>query len=180
MTARGGESATVSSLGAEGVLRHAAGLGRLMADCVAAGASINFVMPYAPEEAAAFWRAKVYPGLRAGTLEMWVARDGTRLVGTVQLDTATPPNQPHRAEVRKLMVHPSYRRRGLARRLMRTLEDRARDLGRTLITLDTLTGDNAETLYTALGYESVGVIPDFCRDVFEDRLLATTVMFKKL
>ena len=106
-------------------------------------------------------------------------RDG-RIVGSVQLDTDTPPNQPHRAEVRKLLVHPDFRRQGLARALMAELERHAQLLGRSLLTLDTRTGDHAEPLYVSLGYSTVGVIPGYCRDTVEDRLDSTTIMYKTL
>jgi len=88
------------------------------------------------------------------------------------------PNQRHRAEVRKLLVHPDARRRGIARALMAAIERRARHLGRSLLTLDTRTGDGAERLYASLGYETAGVIPGFARDTTEDRLDATTIMYK--
>jgi ribosomal protein S18 acetylase RimI-like enzyme len=98
----------------------------------------------------------------------------------VQLSTDTPPNQPHRAEVTKLLVHPDFRRRGIARALMAELEVRAAALKRTLITLDTRTGDSAEPLYASMGYKTVGTIPDFCVDPFGERLYPTTIMYKTL
>lgn len=155
-------------------------LGELLHSCVHAGASINFVLPFTISESENFWRMKVLPGIRTGTRILWVARHQEDLAGAVQLDCDTPPNQPHRAEVAKLMVHPRFRRRGIAKRLMVNLEDHARTLGRTLITLDTRTGDSAEPLYTAMGYETAGMIPGYCRDPFEDRLDSTTFMYKAL
>ena len=150
----------------------------LLHACVHAGASINFVLPFPLQEAETFWRAKVLPGLRAGTRILFAAEADGRLAGSVQLDCDTPPNQPHRAEVSKLMVHPDFRRRGIARALMAALERRAGDLGRSLITLDTRTGDMAEPLYASLGYVTAGTIPGYCRDPFADRLDATTIMYK--
>ena len=155
-------------------------LATLLHDCVQAGASINFVLPFSPAEAEAFWRAKVLPAMQGGARVLWVARSGARLAGSVQLDYDTPPNQPHRAEVTKLMVHPDFRRRGIARLLMAALERHAAHLGRSLITLDTRTGDKAEPLYVSMGYHTAGVIPGFCRDTIEDRLDATTIMYKAL
>lgn len=152
----------------------------LLHACVLAGASINFVLPFTREESAAFWRGKVLPGVAAGTRLLLAARCGGRLVGSVQLDCDTPPNQPHRAEVAKLMVHPAFRRRGIARALMVELERIAMREGRSLITLDTRTGDMAEPLYASMGYETVGVIPGFCRDTVEERYDGTTVMYKTL
>ncbi len=155
-------------------------LGALLHACVLAGANVNFVLPFSQEDAEAFWRARVVPDLRGGGRIMWVARAGGRIAGSVQLDIDTPPNQPHRAEVNKLLVHPEFRRRGIATALMATLHACAEDLGRTLITLDTRTGDFAEPLYSSLGYRTAGIIPDFCLDPIEDRLHPTTFMYKVL
>ena len=98
----------------------------------------------------------------------------------VQLDIDTPPNQPHRAEVAKLLVHPDFRRHGFARALMGALETHATAIGRTLITLDTRTGDNAEPLYASLGYRTAGTIPAFCLDPIDGSLHPTTIMYKEL
>ncbi|MDH4988497.1 GNAT family N-acetyltransferase [Aminobacter anthyllidis] len=174
-------SLAVSIFSAADVASHLGELGGLLHACVHDGASIGFVLPYTQGEAEAFWRDKVLPGVREGTRIMLVASKDGRIAGTVQLGCDTMPNQPHRADVNKLMVHPDYRRQGIAQLLMRELEARARDLGRSLMTLDTRTGDNAEPLYTALGYKTVGVIPAYARDPFgSDRLDATTVMYKLL
>ena len=104
---------------------------------------------------------------------------GRCLAGSVQLDIGLPPNQAHRAEVTKLIVHPDYRGRGIARALMLALEQRARLMERRLITLDTA-NEKAERLYLSLGYERVGTIPCFAKDPIEDRYDATTIMFKTL
>lgn len=153
----------------------------LLHDCVHAGASVNFVLPFSVDDAARFWGAKALPGLTAGTRLLLVARADGRLAGTVMLDWDTPPNQPHRAEVTKLLVHPDFRRRGLAKALMLALEREATARGRSLITLDTRTGDKAEPLYASLGYQVAGVIPDYSRDPFDPaRLDPTTLMYKQL
>lgn len=153
----------------------------LLRACVHDGASISFIMPFSIDEAEAFWRGKVLPGVAAGSSLLLVAETEGRIAGSVQLDHDTPPNQPHRAEVRKLLVHPDCRRRGLARTLMAKLEAHARLLRRSLLTLDTRTGDRAEPLYASLGYQTVGVIPNFCRDPFAaDKLDGTTIMYKAL
>lgn len=144
------------------------------------GAGVSFVVPFSMEESRAFWMERVLPGVRAGTRRVLVARLDGRIVGTVQVDLATPPNQPHRAEVLKLLVHPDARRRGIARALMIALEDVARAERRSLLTLDTWTGGHAETLYRSLGYVEVGVIPRYARGSTTSTLEPTTVMYKEL
>jgi ribosomal protein S18 acetylase RimI-like enzyme len=98
----------------------------------------------------------------------------------VQLILATPPNQPHRAEVVKLLVHPDARRQGIARALMTAVEEIARSEGRTLLTLDTVAGSHAETLYRSLGYVVVGVIPGYARDPLTPQLRGATIMYKEI
>lgn len=144
------------------------------------GAGVSFVVPFSIGEARAFWIERVLPGVRDGSCRVLVARVGARLVGTVQLQLPWPPNQPHRAEVAKLLVHPDARRRGIARGLMIALERLAHGEGRTLLTLDTWTGGNAEALYRSLGYQVVGVIPRFARGSTTPALEPTTIMYKEL
>lgn len=151
----------------------------LLQACVEDGASIGFVLPFSDKEAEAYWRNKVLPGLGGGLI-LLAALAGGRVVGTVQLDHDTFPNQRHRAELRKLLVHPAFRRRGIARMLMAEIEQRASRLGRSLITLDTRSGDGAEPLYASLGYKVAGVIPGYCRDTLVDRLDPTTIMYKTI
>jgi GNAT superfamily N-acetyltransferase len=156
-------------------------LGDVLHECVHAGASVSFVLPFSREDALAFWHDKVLPAVKAGSCYVLVARNAEqKIVGTVQLDLATPPNQPHRAEVRKLLVHPEARRRGIARALMLALEEQAREARRSLITLDTVTGAFAEPLYLSIGYVQVGVIPRYARRPDSPELEATTVMYKEL
>ncbi|MBY0612590.1 MAG: GNAT family N-acetyltransferase [Beijerinckiaceae bacterium] len=152
----------------------------LLLACVHDGASVGFVLPFSQDEARAFWSARILPAVKEGGLVLLGAYSEGRLAGTVQLDHNTPPNQPHRAEVRKLLVHPDARRRGLARALMCELEMRAVALRRSLLTLDTRTGDKAEPLYASLGFQTSGIIPDFCRDTLTERLDPTTIMYKPL
>jgi GNAT superfamily N-acetyltransferase len=172
---------SIEALAAEDIAGHAAELGALLYACVHDGASVGFVMPYRATDSVAFWLNQVKPGVQACTRAVLVARRGGTIVGSVQLDYDTPPNQPHRAEVRKLLVHPDHRRQGVAQMLMAELHRRAALLGRNLLTLDTRTGDKAEPLYAALGYQSVGVIPGFCRDTMDaGRFDSTTIMYKAL
>lgn len=155
-------------------------LGGILRAVVYDGAGVSFVVPFSLEEARAFWRDAVLPAVRRGTRRVLVARDGSRIVGTVQLELAMPPNQRHRAEVLKLLVHPDARRRGIARSLMIALESVARSEHRTLLTLDTWTGSHAESLYRALGYVTVGVIPRFARGSTTEALEPATIMYKEL
>ena len=170
----------ITIFSADDVAGHLGDLGALLHACVHAGASVNFVLPYSEGDSLTYWRHKVLPGVRDGTQLLLVARHGDRIVGSVRLDVDTPPNQPHRAEVSKLLVHPDWRRQGVARALMAELEGLASRLGRRLMTLDTRTGDRAEPLYASLGYTRVGVIPGYCRHPIEDRLDSTTIMYKVL
>ena len=144
------------------------------------GAGVSFVVPFSLAESRAFWVDKVLPGMRAGTRRVVVARDGGTIVGTVQVDFATPPNQQHRGEVLKLLVHPSARQRGIARALMQVLEQIAVAERRTLLTLDTWTGSVAEGLYRSLGYTVVGVIPHYARGSLTPQLEPATFMYKEL
>jgi ribosomal protein S18 acetylase RimI-like enzyme len=148
--------------------------------CVQNGASIGFVLPFTPDQARAYWQDRVQPDLQAGALDLFVAYENGRVLGTVQLIPAAMPNQPHRADVAKLLVHPKARRRGLARALMAALQDRATQLGRTLLVLDTRSTDPSRILYQSMGFQIAGEIPNYCRNPFEDRLEPTTYMFKDL
>lgn len=170
----------ISELSMVSAAAHVDELAALLHACVLGGASVGFVLPFTPADAQAFWVDKVVPAMRSGARVLWVAGLDGRIVGSVQLDHDTPPNQPHRAEVRKLLVHPDFRRRGISRALMAALERRADRLGRHLLTLDTRTGDKAEPLYESLGYRIAGVIPGYCRDPFAHHLDPTTIMFKAL
>ena len=147
---------------------------------VHAGAGVSFYLPFSIDDARRFWDEKVLPAARAGTRRVLVARDGDAIVGTVQLELTMPPNQRHRAEVMKMLVHPAARRRGIARALMKALEDVARQERRTLLTLDTVTGCAAEPLYLSLGFAAVGVIPRFARQALSEELEDATIMYKHL
>ena len=155
-------------------------LAEILHAAVHAGAGVSFYTPFSFDEARAFWVDKVLPPVRAGARRLLVARDGDRIVGTVQLDLEMPPNQQHRAAVAKLLVHPSARRRGVARSLMLALEEIARSEGRSLLTLDTVSGSGAERLYTSLDYVTAGVIPRFARGALTTELEGTTIMYKEL
>ena len=170
----------ISSFAGNDIMSCVSELAALIHACVHDGASIGYILPFSMVEAEAFWMKKVLPAVEDGTRVLLVARSATQIVGSVQLDHDTPPNQPHRAEVRKLMVHPGFRRQGIARLLMAKIEDRARQLPRSLLTLDTRSGDAAEPLYASLGYVTVGQVPGYCLDPFRQQFDATTIMYKVL
>ena len=155
------------------------GLAAVLHAAVHAGASVGFVLPFPMGEALAFWRNRVLPGVRSGSRRLWLVKAGDRIVGTVQLVLDTMPNQRHRAEVAKLLVHPDARRLGIGRALMQAAEEAARAGRRTLLTLDTRTGDSAEPLYRSMGYLTAGVIPGYAQHPSSpDEFEATTVMYK--
>jgi GNAT superfamily N-acetyltransferase len=155
-------------------------LAELLHAVVHAGGSVSFILPFPMEESRAFWRDKILPGVTVGTRRVLVAYSEDRIVGTVQLDFGLPPNQRHRADVAKMLVHPSARRRGIARALMMALEDIARLECHTLLTLDTVTGGAAEPLYLSMGYVPVGVIPRYARKALTPELESTSIMYKEL
>ncbi|MDT4966430.1 MAG: hypothetical protein QOJ64_1167 [Acidobacteriota bacterium] len=155
-------------------------LAQVLHDVVHAGASVNFLVPFSIADARDFWLDKVLPKVRADKVRVLIARHEDRIIGTVQLNLDMPPNQRHRADVAKLLVHPSARRRGVARALMMALEEMALSEGRTLLVLDTVTASNAEFLYRSLGYIAVGVIPRYARAALTPELEGTTIMYKEL
>ena len=172
---------TIRDVTFETIADHLDGLAEVLHASVHMGASVSFILPFSIEDSRRFWRAKVVPSVTAGGRVLLAAIAEERVAGTVQLDVDLPPNQAHRGEVAKLLVHPDFRKQGIARALMETLENRARGLGKTLITLDTRTGDKAEPLYRSLGYLVAGTIPNFARPPeTPDRLDATTYMYKLL
>ncbi len=144
------------------------------------GASVSFILPFSMDDARAFWREKVLPGVRNRTRRVLFARWNGEIAGTVQLDLAMPPNQRHRADVAKLLVHPEARRRGIARALMVALEEVAREENRTLLTLDTVTGGSAEHLYLSLGYHMTGTIPRYALNSDSTKLEGTSILYKEM
>jgi ribosomal protein S18 acetylase RimI-like enzyme len=168
----------VIQLGAVAIDGHVETLSRILADSVEKGAAISFMAPMSYKDAARFWLNDVLPEVAAGRRIMFGAERGGAMIGTVQLLTAMPPNQQHRCEVAKMIVHPDARRLGIGRCLMARAIEHARELGKTLITLDTRTGDAAEPLYTSAGFEVAGVIPDFAWDPDGQARHATTYMFR--
>lgn len=139
---------------------HIAALAGVLIDCVEGGASVSFMHPLSLAEATAFWR-RVAEGVNASKRVLLVAEDAAGICGTVQLLLDLPPNQPHRADVAKMLVHRRARRRGLGAALMRAAEGAARDCGKSLLVLDAVTDGDAARLYERLGWIRAGDIPNF-------------------
>ncbi|HXG89230.1 MAG TPA: GNAT family N-acetyltransferase [Vicinamibacterales bacterium] len=151
-------------------------LAQLLIDTVEAGGSVSFVAPLPIKQADGWWRLTLSHQTSRGVI--LVAREGDAIVGTVQLQPSWAPNQPHRADVAKLMVHPRARGQGVSRALMTMLEREAATRGFTLLVLDTVRGDPAEALYTSMGWQRVGVIPNFALHP-DGRTMCDTVFFYK-
>ncbi len=156
----------------------AAPLAALLCDAVNDGASVGFLPPLTVDEAAAYWHG-VIAAVAAGERLLLVARAGEETIGTVQLDLCQRANGLHRAEVMRLLVHTTARRRGVGRALMEAAEAEARARGRTLLVLDTRDGDPSCRLYESLGYTRAGVIPRYARSA-DGRLHATAIYYKEL
>jgi GNAT superfamily N-acetyltransferase len=151
-------------------------LADVLCDCVQGGASVSFMAPFSHAEARAAFEA-VAPEVESGRRILLAAFADDILVGTVQVVHAIPPNQPHRGDVAKLLVHRSARRRGVGRMLMERAEAEARRERKTLLVLDTVTGDDAERLYERLGWTKAGVIPGYA--LYPDGTPCDTTIFWK-
>lgn len=155
-------------------------LAEVLMDCVEGGASIGFMLPLARSQAIAFWEHAL-AGAERGERVVLVAEDVATqtIVGTVQLVLTVPENQPHRADVAKMQVHRSARRRGVGAALLKAIEEEARMAGRTLLVLDTVTGSDAERLYSSLGWQRCGEIPGYALWP-QGGLCSTTVFYRQL
>src|SRR2546428_5261426 len=154
-----------------------AGLADVLLDCVEGGASVSFMHPLPRDRAVAFWR-RVAQGVAAGERALLIAEDARGLCGTVQLVLDQPENQPHRAELSKMLVHRRARRQGLGAALMRAAEATARECGKTLLVLDTASPE-AERLYERQGWTRVGVIPGYAL-LPQGGLCGTTLYYRNL
>lgn len=153
-------------------------LAALLSDVVNGNGGVGFMAPFPPAAAEPHWRDWITSAGRGERVILAALCDGA-IAGSVQLVPAPQPNQPHRADVAKLLVLRRARRRGIARSLMERLEAEARALGRTLLTLDTETGGAAEALYCSMGYRVAGIIPDFALRSLGG-LTGTTILYKQL
>jgi GNAT superfamily N-acetyltransferase len=154
------------------------GLAEVLIDCVEGGASVSFMHPLSRDRALEFWRG-IAKGLANGERVLLVAEDAQGVCGTVQLLLKQPENQPHRADLAKMLVHRRARRQGLGAALMQAAETAARDCGKTLLVLDTVTRSDAARLYQRLGWERVGDIPGYAL-LPQGGLCGTTVYYRSL
>jgi acetyltransferase len=168
----------IREIGPEELEQLLADLSRLLVAVVEGGASIGFVSPMTIERAEGYWRG-VAGALRGGGRRMLVAVQGDVVMGTAQLDLATPENGLHRAEVMKVLVAPAARRRGIGRALMQAIEGVARREGRTLLLLDTAAGSGGEGLYRAMGWQEAGRVPGYALSS-QGSLEETVIFYRQL
>jgi GNAT superfamily N-acetyltransferase len=169
---------TIRHINAEEGTQKLPQLVELLQDSVENGASVGFLLPFSHSTNTAYWR-ETLKETESGNRILLVAEKEGRVVGSVQLELAAKPNALHRAEVQKLLVHSVHRKQGIGQSLMSAVENLARDLGRTLLVLDTLQGDNGERLYSKYGYVRVGEIPGYA-SLSDGSLHATVVFYKFL
>jgi GNAT superfamily N-acetyltransferase len=152
-------------------------LADLLVDCVEGGASVSFMSPLSLDKASAFWYRAAVATAR-GESALLVAEEAGSIIGTAQLILNLPENQPHRAELSKMLVHRRARRRGVGAAILRAAEQLARELGKSLLVLDTASAD-AERLYVRLGWVRVGVVPDYAL-LPQGGLCATTFFYRRI
>jgi ribosomal protein S18 acetylase RimI-like enzyme len=170
------EEIEIRRLDAAEVRAQIDGLAAVLVDCVAGGASVRYMAPFSHEQSRDAFEAVALEVAQGGRL-LLAAFAKEELVGSVQVLLTMQPNSPHRAEIAQLLVHRSARRRGIAQLLMERAEAEARAEGKTLLVLDTVTGDNAERLYERLGWTKVGVIPGYA--LYPDKRPCDTTIFWK-
>jgi GNAT superfamily N-acetyltransferase len=173
------EEVSVRRIGANEAVACVEALADVLIDCVEGGASVSFMLPLPREKALAFWRG-VAEGVARSERALLIAEtsDG-EILGTVQLITAQPDNQPHRADIAKMLVSRKARRRGIAQQLMVAVEAVARQEGKSVLVLDTVTGGDAERLYERAGWQRAGVVPKYARMPYGE-FCATTFYYKHL
>jgi GNAT superfamily N-acetyltransferase len=172
---------TVRRIGADEARDHATTLVQALADvlidCVEGGASVSFMLPLAREKALDFWHGVLQAAARKERVLLVAETPAGRIIGTVQLITALPDNQPHRADVGKMLVHRDARRQGVAAQLMAAVDQAAREEGKTVLVLDTVTGGDAERLYQRAGWLAVGTVPNYA--LMPDGAYCGTTFFHK-
>ncbi|SDG78486.1 GNAT family N-acetyltransferase [Paraburkholderia phenazinium] len=173
------EEVSVRRIGANEAAVCVDALADVLIDCVEGGASVSFMLPLAREKALAFWRG-VAEGVARNERALLIAENGGgEILGTVQLVLALPDNQPHRADVAKMLVCRKARRQGIAQRLMAAVEEVAREEGRSVLVLDTVTGGDAERLYERAGWQRVGSVPKYAL-MPDGEFCATTFYYRHL
>lgn len=171
-------AAHLRRLDADDALRAVDALSDLLADCVDGGASVGFMAPLSRERAQNYWQS-IAAAVARGERLLFVADDEHGIVGSAQLVVAQPDNQPHRADVSKMLVHRRARRRGVARQLLAAIDDAARACGRHVLVLDTVTGSAADHLYSGCGWQRVGEIPQYAL-MPDGAFCSTTYFYKQL
>ena len=171
------ENITVRRVGANEASGYVEALADVLIDCVEGGASVSFMLPISRATAVGFW-TRVAHGVARNERILLVAEDaGGKVVGTVQVIVDQPENQPHRADVAKMLVARRARRQGVAQRLMAAADEAARNAGKSVLVLDTVTGGDAERLYARAGWQRVGVVPNYA--LMPDGTLCGTTFFHK-
>lgn len=173
------EDVSVRRIGADEAVACVDALADVLIDCVEGGASVGYMLPLSREKALGFWRG-IAEGVARNERALLIAENRAgEILGTVQLIVAQPDNQPHRADVGKMLVCRKARRQGIAQRLMAAVEDVARDEGKSVLVLDTVTGGAAEGLYEKAGWQRVGVVPNYAL-MPNGEFCATTVYYRHL
>lgn len=170
-------SFSLRTLSRADILENLSPLSDILADCINSGASVSFMLPFSLQMARTFW-LRIAESVAAGERLVLVAEQAGQIVGTVQLVIDQPENQPHRADVAKLLVHQNARRQGLANALMNYLEQLAREQGKSVLVLDTATGSGAERFYVQCGWEKAGEIPRYA--LMPDGTMTATSLFYKI
>ncbi|KVC96329.1 acetyltransferase [Burkholderia ubonensis] len=173
------EPITIRRVSGDEVTAYIDALSDVLIDCVEGGASVSFMLPISRDTAARFWRQVADGVIRGERILLVAERADGRVVGTVQLITALPENQPHRADVAKMLVHRDARRQGVGARLMAAADDAARAAGKAVLVLDTVTGSDAARLYERAGWQRVGDVPNYAL-MPDGRYCATTFFHKQL
>lgn len=181
MNANCNSNIAVRRIGADEARECSATLAQALADvlidCVEGGASVSFMLPLAREKALDFWRGALQAAARKERVLLVAETAAGRIIGTVQLITALPDNQPHRADVAKMLVHRDARRRGVAAQLMAAIDHAAREEGKCVLVLDTVTGGDAERLYQRASWQTVGTVPNYA--LMPDGAYCGTTFFHK-
>ncbi|KVD41108.1 acetyltransferase [Burkholderia ubonensis] len=173
------EPITIRRVSGDEVTTYIDALSDVLIDCVEGGASVSFMLPISRDTAARFWRQVADGVIRGERILLVAERVDGRVVGTVQLITALPENQPHRADVAKMLVHRDARRQGVGARLMAAADNAARAAGKAVLVLDTVTGSDAARLYERAGWQRVGDVPNYAL-MPDGRYCATTFFHKQL